>query len=495
MGDAYAVVATQDSTQLSCGGFDIGTLNAGQVYYKSSNSFEDMTGTHIVANKPVAFFAVSRAAAIPVSVTCGSSLFQQLAPVKTWSKRFFVPSSSLSTRDRIRIMVSQNNTDITTIIGGTIQTDAPGAQLDSTNLQAGQFVELEVDENGCYIEANKPIGICSYFTQLLCVDSRHTPAQCWIPAIGQTVSSITVAPFISNFYSQVKVHYALICVPFGTEVNTIVSIGGAPFTNLIGGSWINNLDAGMSFYQMPLTNDTASYFFANQAGLFVLCYGIADNIGQASYYYLAGSAMRELDAAFYANDVHFQDLKDTAFCAGNVNFRAEIENMGVDMDSIKWFINGEENLPYNQLEWSKAFLSPGNYEIRMCVRFENNDTISKADTLKIKNCEVNVAFYANNVLYSSLRDTTFCAKEVDFHTDIEGLNTEQDSIKWYIDIGDDSGFIEYVPVRNLKQWSKAFPTGVYLIKMLIRLENDDEIEITGTLRMEVFWIKMRNVRY
>jgi hypothetical protein len=37
--------------------------------------------------------------------------------------------------------------------------------------------------------------------------------------------------------------------------------------------------------------------------------------------------MRDLDAAFYANDIHFQDLKDNYFCDSLVNFRAEIEGL------------------------------------------------------------------------------------------------------------------------------------------------------------------------
>jgi hypothetical protein len=197
--------------------------------------------------------------------------------------------------------------------------------------------------------------------------------------------------------------------------------------------------------------------------------------------------MRELDAAFYANDVHFQDIENNPFCAGEVSFRAEIENMGVEMDSIKWFIDGTEYLPaQDQLEWNKIF-SIGEYEIKMWVRFENNDTISKTGTLKIKAC--GFAFYANNVHHLILPDTTFCDKNVYFRAEIEDFNTAQDSIKWYIN------GTEYEPARGLLEWSKDFETGVYPIEMWVRFANGETATLPSTLKMEVFWIKIRNVRY
>jgi hypothetical protein len=94
--------------------------------------------------------------------------------------------------------------------------------------------------------------------------------------------------------------------------------------------------------------------------------------------------MRDLDAAFYANDVHFQELPDTTFCDKVVNFRAEIDNIGVAADSIKWYINGAEYLnAHDLLQWSKEFVT-GEYDIEMQVYFENGETLSKSSTLKMR---------------------------------------------------------------------------------------------------------------
>jgi len=304
---------------------------------------------------------------------------QQLAPVNTWGNNFFVPVSNLAP-DRVRIVVSQNNTKITQT-GGIIQ-EVSGAQTVLENLQAGQFVELEMAlaDNGCYIEADKPIGVCSFLKSAM--GGGRAPAQCWIPAVEQLVPYTQIAPFAPLGSTTLLNHYALVCTPTGTESKTLVSVGGAASGELTGDIWRNNVAADMSFYIMPLTNEQASYSFSNQEGLIVLIYGHGGD--RASYYYLAGSAMRDLDVAFYANDIHFQELKDTIFCEHEVAFQAEI--MGAlhpDPGRLKWYIDGlEEEEARDQLEWSKIF-SAGEHEITMLARLENGDEVSKTGILKI----------------------------------------------------------------------------------------------------------------
>jgi len=94
----------------------------------------------------------------------------------------------------------------------------------------------------------------------------------------------------------------------------------------------------------------------------------------------------EYDAEFYANDVYYEDLPDTVFCAKNVDFRAEIEGeLHPDEGSIKWFIDGtEEESARDLLEWSRNFDTTKDYVIEMLVRFENDVTITRTSILKMK---------------------------------------------------------------------------------------------------------------
>jgi hypothetical protein len=50
-------------------------------------------------------------------------------------------------------------------------------------------------------------------------------------------------------------------------------------------------------------------------------------------------------------------------------------------------------------------------------------------------------------------------------------------------------------VQDPLQWSKSFETGTYPVKMEVLYENGETIIRESTLKLEVFWIKMRNVRY
>ncbi|MDR0206507.1 MAG: hypothetical protein LBI45_04540, partial [Bacteroidales bacterium] len=240
---------------------------------------------------------------------------------------------------------------------------------------------------------------------------------------------------------------------------------------------------------MPLTNTTTSHVFTNPEGMIIFGYGVGGNSLFSSYYYLAYSAMRDLQATFSANDIPYQLLKENPFCEGEIEFLAEIEGLHpTHPERLTWWINGTEYLPAKNLEqWSKPF-SVGEYEIEMKVRYENDETTSKIGTLIIKSCNQSAVFYKNDVHY--LTDTTFCNKNVNFRAEIEGLHpTATDRIKWYVDSKDGNGFIEETSAQNLTEWGKPFENGTYDIKMVVRYDNDTYTTLIGTLKVQALWIK------
>jgi len=389
--DAYVVVATQDNTQIFHNNTLETTLQEGGVYYRTSNP--EMTGSHITSNNPIAFFAQHQLTA--VGGNDGNNLFEQLASVNTWDTSFFVPFAECE-NEIIRMVVSQNGTDIE-IIGAAIRPGVPGAQETLTGLQAGDFVELEMIEgsNGCFIESNKPIGICTYMRStnpVSCSSPTTSTAQSWVPGIRQLVPKVLMAPFIpgvSLVPSPLALHYAVICTPTDTKDSTKVSIGGATAIDLSGSTWYDNSAADMSFCRYELIKDSVSYIFSNPEGIIVFGYGTKGLTifgFPSSYYYLAGSAMRDLEAAFYANDIPCGDLENNPICEKVVFFQAEIENMGVEVDSIKWYIDGEEFEPaQNQEIWNYTFTQQGEYKITMVVYyFENGETKTKTITGTLK---------------------------------------------------------------------------------------------------------------
>ena len=392
--DAYAVVATQNNTQVNQPGTPVVTLNAGQVYYYTST--DDLTGIYISTNKPVAFFSLHKGTSVPFGTSSPVHLFQQLAPVNTWGKSFFVPVTKTES-EIVRIVASRNGTNITQLDGGSIRNGVSGAQTSLNNLQAGDFVELDIFSNGCFIVADNPVGVCTYMKMNEIYDFFSIPSHCWVPAIEQTVSSALLAPFLSTNHNCLS-HFALVITPTATRDNTKVSIGGAAPEALTGDIWKNSTAAGMSFYSYELTNTTASYIISNPEGIIIFGYGVGVNspgyyLCPTSYYYLAYSAMRDLEATFSVNDIPYQLLKENDFCEGDVHFLADIEGLHpTHPDRITWWIDGVEYLPAKTLEeWWKPFTA-GTYEIRMDVIYDNYETASKTGTLVIKSCNQHCCF-------------------------------------------------------------------------------------------------------
>ena len=378
--DAYAVIATEDNTQVWHNGASLPILNTGQVYYRTSS---DMTGSHITSDKPVAFFSLNEGVIIPTNSGSGDCLMQQLAPVTTWGYNFFVPVSDLTTpyytdtKDRVRIVASQNNTKISQE-GGIIQ-NVTGGQT-SLNLDAGQWVELEITllKKGCYIQADQPIGVCAYLTSRDYNNSSFSdPAIAWVPSIEQTASQAMIAPFIPTATSVLNTHKALVITPTETKNDTRVSVSGAPPVALTGGTWRDNADAEMSFYIMPLANNsTTTYHFTNQNGLIVMGYGTGP---AESYYYLGYSAMRNLNAYFTANGVHYQDFPEELFCTTEIEFTAELN----EVINWKWYINNvEQPLLEDVQTWTHTF-TPGDHTIKMWVLFEDGSANTIEGTVAI----------------------------------------------------------------------------------------------------------------
>ena len=416
--DAYAVVATEDNTQVHHNNTLVATLNTGQVYYRTS--LTDMTGAHITANKPVAFFAMNSGVYIPRNTPFADNLFQQLAPVHTWGKNFFVPVTIME-KDIVRIVASRNNTVITQT-GGTI--------LDgSLTLNAGQFVELMIplSSNGCFIHANKPIGVCTYLASAgyITADVKSDPAQAWLPSIEQLVDTVIIAPFVA---ATLNGHYALVVTPTANKDSTKVKIGSGVETALTGGTWYDKtvpfmMFEPMSFYSMRL-NSNSAYQFTNDSGLFVMGYGHG-SAGAESYYYLASSAMRDLSDLFYVNNIYYKNLTSEVICAQPVQFRAEIKsNLNPFPGYLKWYVDSVEVIKArDSLRWEKPF-ETGTYLIEMEVQWDDEETVRTiAATIKVE------------LPVLDLEDVTICAGATSKNISFPGTSIDTLATTWVVTSG------------------------------------------------------------
>ena len=415
--DGYTIIASEDNTNVINHEGNTVQLTQGQVYSFYGSNGSDLTGRKITSNKPIAMFTTNMGALIPNNTVAADCLYQQLAPVRSWGTTFLVPVTSATdsdnitrNRDRIRIIASQDGTTITQT-GGTVQTtNVQGAVTNQTSpftLNAGQFVELEINlaNNGCYINADKPIAVASYLIGTGAFGgSFGDPAMAWIPPIEQTISSTIIAPFFSEGASVLydEHHYALIVTPTATKGDTRVTVGAGSPQPLSGGIWRDNAASGYSFYTMNFPGATAaersnSYYFENPAGFTIMGYGLGSS---ESYYYLAGSAARDLTASFYINDIHNQDANGMMFCNDpSFDFRAELNFMTSNNPGhLKWFVNGVEQTASRDQMTCSMSLSVGNNNIKLEVLNTQNQKIEIETTMIVVNCEgVNITICSGEI--------------------------------------------------------------------------------------------------
>ncbi|MDR3340973.1 MAG: hypothetical protein LBT25_12965 [Candidatus Symbiothrix sp.] len=365
--EEYVAVVTENGTDIYENGVSIESdLQAGQVvavYYEQG----DRTGTHVTSNKPIAYFVATEGALIPAGVNSSDCLSQQMMPVHTWGKKFLVPVSAQGVT-RIRVVAAQDGTTLT-VSGGDIQS---GLGESSLNLNKGQFVELEsiTAQKGCFIESDKPVGLVSFLVGIdhVQTSSKGDPALAWIPPLEQALPSISIAPFIPSGNTNLLEHYAMIITETASRDKTTVSLGGDPPIDLSGANWITSHDI-YSYCSLQLTDSTKAYVFENPAGLLILGYGLGP---AESYYYLAGSAARNLNANFFMNDISYLDIDGQEFCnIQSFKIRSEISYaLDTAAGYLTWWIDGtEQQQATDQEEWEwDQNLTPGEHTITMKIR-------------------------------------------------------------------------------------------------------------------------------
>ncbi len=146
------------------------TLDKGQVYQVQSENEVgsdkygqgDLTGSHVAADKPVAFYSGSLSTRIPFGQCCWDHLYEQIPPVQTWGREYFTVPLKTRQQDRYRILASENNT--------TVQITG----LAPIHLERGQFEEFVFfQDEPKRIFSDKPI-LVAQFSQSRDVDPLYT---------------------------------------------------------------------------------------------------------------------------------------------------------------------------------------------------------------------------------------------------------------------------------------------------------------------------------
>ncbi|MCH7959358.1 MAG: PKD domain-containing protein [Candidatus Hydrogenedentes bacterium] len=162
----FAIVANRDNTQIQITPTATTGIRAAgvpytifldklEVYQLQTDSFpEDLTGTHILSDKPVAVFSGNKCAPVPADLfTSCDFTVEQLPPTTLWGTEFItVPLATRMGGDTFRILASKNNTIVDLHDGSPL-----------IMLNEGEFEDrILVGAHEITTEANTPILVAQF---------------------------------------------------------------------------------------------------------------------------------------------------------------------------------------------------------------------------------------------------------------------------------------------------------------------------------------------
>jgi|GEM_PF-2242709 len=248
------------------------SLNKGQVYStpKYGVTNQDITGSRIQSNHPVAVFGSNDNVNIPVaSCQAADHCEEQMFPITAWGRNFgTVP---LAGRDKsgdiFRVLAATDGTNIT--ING----------VHAANINTGEYFERNLAGYN-YITASNPVMLAQFAKGIGCTGHINgDPFEMLIPPMEQFLKHYTIAtvyPFGTHWVNLVVPDYALGTI---TEDGALVPVSA--FTKI-----------GLSNYygtQRSVNMGTHNYDSPNPFGVFVYGWNQAD-----SYGYPGGCSMSQV---------------------------------------------------------------------------------------------------------------------------------------------------------------------------------------------------------
>ena len=302
MHSEFAVIGTEDGTtvritpstvlngQTSTKPFTVG-LNRGDVYFGQAQLGlpNDVTGTEIRANKPVAVYAGNQRTSVPTNIgNFRDHLVEQIPPIDAWGEtailtpHYTVTNSSIYQAEA-RVLAAFDNTEVTV-------TTASGSRtwtLDSK-------IPLRISPlEPAYIESTQPILVAQFEHSVAAYANGN---EAGLAELGDPFMMLIPAPeqydtayaFQSVSHDEFLQHYINVIVPNGAERSLVLDgepISRAVFTPI----------PGRAFQYAQIRVSPGSHYIRadKEFGLCVYGYGRAN-----SYGYTGGTLFRTLVTDF-----------------------------------------------------------------------------------------------------------------------------------------------------------------------------------------------------
>jgi len=257
------------------------TLNKGQSYQVQAGNtdpigIEDLTGSYVTADKPIAFFSGAKAVTIPVTGFIAASydhLYEQMPPTSTWGKEFYVVPLKLRSRDTYRVLAADNNTTVRIEGTGTVVT-----------LARGEFYEFYLNSNqACRIMSNRKI-LLAQFCRSQRADENNGVGDPFMIILSPVVQKISDVTF--EAYESPKIRNIF-------YVNVITETKDVPSMYLdganISSSFMPFPNGNYSYAQIPTSKGTHRLLnTADKGGFLAFIYGFGNSGSTESYGYGVG---------------------------------------------------------------------------------------------------------------------------------------------------------------------------------------------------------------
>lgn len=289
----FLIVATEDATSVAivpskvtdklvnAGDTIKIVLNKGEVYQVQSMNHDgltgqgDLTGSYVLADKPVAFYSGSLGTTVPADpgVSAWDHLYEQIPPVPSWGRDYYAVPLKSREQDRYRIMAAQDGT--------VVHVDGQAPIL----LNRGEFSEMVLYHNQpSRIYAEKPILVVQY-SQSKSIDNAYTggngdPFMIVLSSSSQSKNDVTFVTYDSD---QIKKYYVNV-ITLTEETGNLRLDGNAfqsefsPFPNSQY-SWAQ-LDLNPGTYRMWNTNEDRGFlaYVYGFGGVESYGYGVGFNL-------------------------------------------------------------------------------------------------------------------------------------------------------------------------------------------------------------------------
>lgn len=360
----FLIVAMEDQTRITFrpsantrGGIPAGgslqiVLNRSETYQvQGAQVSDDLTGSHILSDKPVAVFSGNRWTQVPNGCGNRDNLLEQMYPVETWGREFIAVPSALVTEDIYRVIASENNTRV------SVEGQNSGGNQ-TFLLSAGQWREFRLNRNPSLILSDKPINVAHFLVGGLCngLNGLGDPSMLMLNSNAQLRDTVTL--FNSPFQNILRNFINIACRSRDTASITVDGRTIASFSQSF-----RSLGPGGEYAFVSLELGAGAHtLISGGCGLIASAYGY----GQAESYAYGGGAN------FYK--INSVQTEDGACLGDSMSFNSGLPESRY---RVKWVLGDGSTSDLHQFR--HRYANTGLYRVKVIVEDLCRNSLDSAE--------------------------------------------------------------------------------------------------------------------